>query len=107
MSRAEVWAIVLVMGGLTFALRASFLLLGERLTLPGGLARALRFVPAAVLAALVLPAVVAPEGQLAFGDPRLLAGAVAALVAWRTRAVLPTLLVGMALLWGLGAIGLG
>ena len=69
--------------------------------MPEGLRRALRFVPASVLAALVFPALTHPNGtlDLSFGNFRLFAGLVGALVAWRTRNVLLTLSAGMLALW--------
>jgi branched-subunit amino acid transport protein len=73
---------------------------------PPRLERALRYVPAAVLAALVVPAVVAADGSpTLLGNDRLLAGAAAALVAWRTESVLATIVVGMVALVALGAVG--
>lgn len=72
---------------------------------PALLGRWLRYVPPAVLAALVVPPVLAPRGHLEFGLPSLamLAGV---LVAWRTRSVLWTIIAGMAIFWGLRALGL-
>ena len=69
--------------------------------MPVWLGRALRFVPAAALAALVFPALTHPAGHLdlSLNNFRLLAGLGGAIVAWRTRNVLLTILVGMALLW--------
>jgi branched-subunit amino acid transport protein len=66
--------------------------------------RWLRYVPPAVLAALVVPAALAPEGRLEVGLPAwaVLAGAV---VAWRTRSVLWTILGGMAAFWLLRLLG--
>ena len=62
---------------------------------------ALRFVPAAALAALVFPALTHPTGHLdlSLHNFRLLAGLGGALVAWKTRNVLLTIIAGMALLW--------
>ena len=83
----------------TFLLRASFLVFASRLVdLPPLTQRVLRQIPAAVLAALVVPALVRPEGTLDLWQPRLLAGVVAAAVSWRTRNVGLTLVVGMAAL---------
>jgi len=67
--------------------------------------RWLRYVPPAVLAALVVPAALAPEGRL---DVGLHAWAVAAggVVAWRTRSVVWTILGGMAAFWLLKMLGL-
>jgi branched-subunit amino acid transport protein len=69
-------------------------------------ARALRFNPPAVLLAMVAPALARPAGVLALsvGNPRLLAGAVAAVVAARTRSVVATTVAGMATLWALEAL---
>lgn len=73
--------------------------------LPGLVQRWLRYVPIAVLAALIAPAVLAPEGEAALGIEAL-AALVASVVAWRTRSVLWTLLSGMAAFWLLRAAGL-
>ena len=97
MSRVSV-AIALSGAG-TYAMRASFLAVAHRMTqLPALVERVLRQIPPAALAAIVLPALVRPEGRLDPAQPRLVAGLVAALVAWRTRNVGLTLLVGMAVL---------
>lgn len=98
------WAVIVVAGVLTFALRASFVfLLGRVGDVPPRLERALGFVPAAVLAALVVPSLLVQDGQLAAGpgNDQLLAGAAAALAAWASENVFATILVGMAVFWGL------
>lgn len=64
----------------------------------------LRYMPPAVLAALIVPPVVAPQGQVAVGVP-LWATLVAAVIAWRTRNVFWTILVGMTVLWVLRGLG--
>jgi len=98
-SGPALWGTIVAMGVVTWALRASFVMLGDA-GLPPLLRRALTYVPQAVLAALVAPALFAPSGA-AFGpvDVRLLAGALALVVAWRTKHVLPTLAAGMGVLW--------
>ncbi len=102
---SRIWAVILVSGAGTYAMRASFLAFAHRMaTVPPGVARILRQIPPAALAAIVLPALVRPEGHFDLLQPRLLAGAVAALVAWRTRNVGVTLIVGMGLLAGLQAV---
>lgn len=100
------WLTILAAGAITYATRLSFILLFERLAVPEWLRRALRFAPPAVLSAIILPELLLQEGTLNFSyeNPRLLAGLVAILVAWRTRNVLLTLLVGMGTLWALQAI---
>jgi branched-subunit amino acid transport protein len=101
MSRTEIWITLFGMGLITFAIRASFLLFSEHFTLSRRLERALKYVPAAVMAAIITPALVLPEGQidLSITNVRLLAGIIAAIVAWRSRSILLTIVVGMAALW--------
>ena len=100
-----VWLVIIVVGVFTFATRASFILLQGEREFPEGLSRALRFVPAAVLSAIIWPAVFAPDQQLDLspGNLRIFAAAVAVLIAWRTRNILATIAAGMATLWLLQA----
>jgi branched-subunit amino acid transport protein len=101
------WLPALALAGLvTFATRLSFIALLGRVETPPLLARALRFVPPAVLSAIIFPELVVREGalDLSLGNQRLLAGLVAALVALRTRNVLLTIATGMAALWALQAL---
>lgn len=98
---SRIWPTILIAGAGTYAMRASFLAFAHRMaTVPPGLARLLRQIPPAALAALVLPALVRPEGHFDLFQPRLLAGILAALVAWRTRNVGLTLVVGMSVVAG-------
>jgi branched-subunit amino acid transport protein len=103
MSAIYIWSLFLAIGLGTVLLRVSFIYLFGRIEMPEWLRRALRFVPAAVLAALVFPALThpAPAGTLdiSLHNVRLLAGLGGAIVAWRTRNVLLTIAIGMALLW--------
>ncbi len=94
------WLIILGMTGVTFAERSAFLLLPERVQLPPLLRRALRYVPAAVLTAIWAPELLLQNGvfSMAPGNERLLAGAVAILVAWRYRVTFGTILAGLAAL---------
>ena len=107
MSTPALWLTILGAGAVTFALRLSFIALLGRTETPLFLGRALRFVPAAVLTAVVMPLLFYENGALeaSLGNERLLAGLVAALIAWRTRSVLFTLGGGMATLWALQAMG--
>ena len=99
---SRIWPVIVISGAGTYVMRASFLALAHRIaTVPPAVARFLRQIPPAALAAIVLPALVRPDGALDLLQARLLAGFVAALVAWRTRSVGVTLVVGMGLLAGL------
>ena len=93
---SRVWVAIVLAGAGTYAMRASFLLAADRLArVPPNVERLLRQIPPAALASLVLPALLRPEGHLDLVSPRLLAGVLAAAVAWRTRNVAATLAVGM------------
>jgi branched-subunit amino acid transport protein len=107
MSTLTLWLTILGAGAVTFALRFSFIALLGRIEIPPFLGKALRFVPAAVLTAVVVPLLFYVDGTLdaSLGNERLVAGLVAALIAWRTRSVPLTLVGGMAMLWTLQAIG--
>jgi branched-subunit amino acid transport protein len=100
------WLTIFAAGLITYATRLSFILLFERMEIPAWLRRSLRFVPAAVLSAIFVPELVLQNGSLALtpANPRLLAGIVAILVAWRTKNILLTLVSGIATLWILQAI---
>lgn len=96
---SDVWRTIVLAGAGTYLLRVSFLAFADRLLdLPPLVERVLRQIPPAVLAALVLPQLVRPEGSLDLWQPQLLAGAVAAVVSWRTRNIAATLVTGMAVL---------
>jgi branched-subunit amino acid transport protein len=102
-----VWAVVLVVGVATFAIRYSFVYLFGRIDgVPPQIEAALRFVPAAVLAALVAPAVVDPAPTLVATvlDARLVAGAFAAAVAWYTDSMFATIAAGLGALWAVGSV---
>lgn len=102
------WLWIALLGGGTLLIRASFLVGSAGRTAPPLFARVLRLVPAAVLSALVAPALVYPESRLdlSLGNEHLIAGAFAALVAWRTRSVPWTLALGMLAMWGLKAFSM-
>jgi len=88
-------------GLLTFAIRFSFILGGRHLALGSRFQNLLRYVPAAVLSALIAPEILIRQGAFdaSPGNPRLWAGAVAVLVALFTRNVLATIAAGMTVLW--------
>ena len=101
MTGISVWLLFLALALGTFAERLSFIYLFGKISMPEWLRRALKYVPASVLAALVFPALAytGPELNLSLHNSRLLAGLGGAIVAWKTRNVLWTIVTGMALLW--------
>ncbi|MCD2199219.1 AzlD domain-containing protein [Halobacterium sp. KA-4] len=103
----SLWLVVLAAAAGTYALRVSFIaLLGRLDDVPPRVERVLSYVPPAVLAALVLPELVLSDAVLAvsLGNDRLLAGAIAAVVAWRTEDMLATVAVGMGVLYALSLV---
>lgn len=98
---ASLWLTFILIALATTLPRASFIVLGNRVALPSVLQRALRYAPAAALAAIVVPDVLVVGGTVEVFNPKL-AGAIAAVAAallWRN----PWLpfIAGMAVLLGL------
>jgi branched-subunit amino acid transport protein len=87
----SLWLLLVAMALVTFALRASFLLVPPGVEIPSFFRRALRYVPAAVLTAIWAPEVLVQNEQLP-------AGAVAIAVAWRWRMTFATIIAGLAAL---------
>jgi branched-subunit amino acid transport protein len=95
------WLTIIAAGLITYATRLSPIISYGRFEMPIQVERALRFVPVAVLTAIFLPEMVyiREELMLSYRNPRLLAGLLAIIVAWRTKNVMYTILVGMLALW--------
>lgn len=101
MDPIALWLTFLCIGVITYAIRLSFILLFGKMVIPSFLMRALRFVPVAVLSAIILPALFLDGSRLnlSLGNARLIAGSIAVVVAWRTKNALLTIVVGMVGLW--------
>ncbi len=97
------WLTILIVGILTFGIRLSFIVILDRWQPPDIIQRSLRFVPVAVLTAIIIPELVMPGGtvDISIGNLRLLAGFVAILVAWKTKNIVWTIIAGMGVLLGL------
>lgn len=102
----NIWLVMLAGGLLTYLTRLSFIALFGKIAMPAWLGRALRFVPPAVLSAIIFPELILPGGNLDLtpGNTRLLAGLVAVLVALWKRSTLLTILAGMGVLLLLEAL---
>lgn len=95
-------AVVVIAGVGTFLIRASFLAFADRMAaVPDNVRTVLRMIPAAALAALTAPALLRPDGQWDLLGPTAIAGLAAAVVAFRFRSILASLVVGFAILIGL------
>lgn len=98
------WALIAAIAVPTFLVRFSFIgLLGRFGGIPEWAERALAFVPAAVLAALVVPDVVTIQATAVatLAQEKVVAAVVAAGVASYTEDVFATIAVGMGVFWAI------
>jgi branched-subunit amino acid transport protein len=103
----KLWCVIFAVGLLNYLSRLSFIAVFSRRRMPTMLARALKYVPAAMLTALILPMLVGngdPAGA-AIVNPKVAAAIIAGIVAFFTRSTLITLGVGMGALWLLRVMG--
>lgn len=93
----NVWLTICVAGLLTYGIRLSFIYLTGRVTMPDWFMRALRYVPAAVLSAIIVPETLTWQGttSLNWHNPQLWAAIVAVLVGLRVKNVLAIIAAGM------------
>lgn len=98
MSTSEILMVVGMMA-VTFGVRYPVLALVSRVRLPEPVMTALKFIPPAVLTAIIVPAMVMPAGEvdLSLSNAYLVAGIISAVIAWRTRNLLATIVIGMAI----------
>ncbi|HEY5863266.1 MAG TPA: AzlD domain-containing protein [Casimicrobiaceae bacterium] len=102
----KLWLVIVVVGALNYFSRLSFIAFFARRSVPPLLARALRYVPAAMMTALIVPMILPgpPTVMPALPTPKMLAALVAFVVAWYTHSTLKTLVAGMIALWLLQAL---
>ena len=93
------WVVVITAGIATFAMRFVFIGLFGRIEVPLPLERALRYVAPAVLAALTLPAVLAPGGTIDLWNAFVPAAIVGGIAAWATKSIGAAILIGLPALW--------
>jgi branched-subunit amino acid transport protein len=91
------WLMILGMAIVTFSVRYPVMAIVGYMKLPPAILRALKYVPTAVLTAIIIPAVLIHDGMLnlAFDNAQLIASIVAVLIAWRTKSLLWTIIGGM------------
>lgn len=92
------WILISGMAIVTFSVRYPVLAILGRLNLPPALTRALKYVPAVVLTAIIMPEIFLHGDTLDIAptNPRLIGALVAGVIAWRTRDLLWTIVGGMA-----------
>lgn len=100
MSTVSLWILIAGLALVSFLTRGSFVLGGNRVRLPTTIERILRFAPAAALMAIILPDMARSGSGLdpSWHNPRVVAGAVAFLVAATTRHILGTIVAGLVVL---------
>jgi len=93
--------LILGMVAATYSSRYLPFALLEGREMPLLMRRFLRFVPVSVLTALIVLMTVTPRGtiDLRLTNAYLWGGAASAIVAWRTRRLLPTIALGMVFFW--------
>ncbi|WP_454762943.1 AzlD domain-containing protein [Cupriavidus campinensis] len=98
MSHVEIWIALVGMAVVTVVTRALFLMAGERVTVPDRLQRALRYAPAAALAAIIVPEFLTWEGHFTLSpmNDKLMAGIAATLFYLLTRRMVGMIAAGMA-----------
>lgn len=90
-----VWVVIAVVAVGSLVIRGVFLVPRRSWEPSPRVAEALRLIPPAAFAALVVPALLRPEGTLDLLSPGLLAGLLAAVVAWRTHSIAATIGAGL------------
>ena len=87
------------MFGVTFCIRYVLLPLSGRIRFSPGLQRALRYVPPAVLTAIIVPMALMPDGQtvqLSMANPYLVGTVFTAIIGWFSKNLMITIVGGMA-----------
>ena len=95
-------AVIAGMALVALAVRYPLLVLLGRIPRPEPLFRALKYVPPAVLTAIIVPAVLFKYNQVTIGPTNdyLVAGLISVVVAWRSKHLLLTIIVGMLVFLG-------
>ncbi len=96
MTAAEV-LMILGMTGVTFGVRYFLFALAERVRMAPWIEASLKFIPPAVLSAIILPAVLLPRGEweISLSNPYLVAAVVTTAAGVMTRNLLATIAIGL------------
>jgi branched-subunit amino acid transport protein len=110
-AQGQFWVLIVALALGTWLMRSLPIMLHGHVPHPAWLERFLKHVPVAALTALVIPSSIYVHSGATYtiAPTRILAAGIAMFVALRTKNVLATLVVGMAVLWvgqwGLSALG--
>ncbi len=100
MNGTDFWTLAVIVGlaGVTVLTRCFFFMSDKSWHLPAWAQRGLQYAPIAALSAVVIPEIVMSQGQLisTWQDARLFAAAAGAVTYFRSKNVLLTIVLGMA-----------
>lgn len=98
----SIWITFILAGLATYLTRLSLIWIVGHREVPVWLQQSLRYVPPAVLTAIIFPEIFIQDSVLILSpvtNARVIAGVIAALIAWKSRSVLLTIGIGMLALW--------
>lgn len=100
--------LILGMFIITFSIRFVMFAIAGKITFPHWLAIALKFVPPAVLTAIIVPSIVMPNGYIdvSLHNNYLIAGIAAIAIAFKTKNLLTTISLGMCIFFTLKFLSL-
>ena len=104
MKDTDIALMIAGMALINLAIRWPVYLFADHVRFPPLVERALAFVPVAVLTAIIVPAVLYPaEGdiQISWQNPYLAGAIAAAIISWRWHKLIPTIVIGMAVFFGM------
>lgn len=93
------WFVVVTAGVATFAMRFVFVGLFGKFEVPRWLERPLAYIAPAVLAAITVPAILAPDTNLDIVSPLIPAAVLGGIAAWKTKSIGAAIVVGLGTLW--------
>ena len=99
MDEMTAWIVIIVVGIATFSMRFVFIALFGKVGIPEWLERSLRYVAPSVLAAITVPAIIAPNGIVSLWSPLLPAAIIGGVAAWLTKSIGAAILFGMTAMW--------
>jgi len=95
------WLTIILAGIGTILIRTSFMTFIGKRGAGGTFERLLKYIPSSILAAMVVPSVLLTPGteNIDISNPRIWAGLIAFAIAWRTKNILATIIIGLVSLW--------
>ncbi|NRA69723.1 MAG: AzlD domain-containing protein [Gammaproteobacteria bacterium] len=93
----NIWLLIILMAMVTFSIRYALYARANSIKLPAKLEQALKFSAPCVLTAILVPAVLMPQGELTvtFDNPYLFGAIIAILVALWKKNILLTIVISM------------